>query len=81
MQDQLLQLMQLIQYHHVSSFSTIITNEFIREEFYPSPNSLAGYEAMGFDVSQLTQDEEQILFTLNTNMPIPMLVYGSLSSG
>jgi hypothetical protein len=35
-----------------------------------------GYEAMGFDVSQLTQDEEQSLFTLKTNMPIPMLVYG-----
>jgi hypothetical protein len=76
MQDQLLQLMQLIQYHHVSLFSTVITNEFIREEFYPSPNSLDGYEAMEFDVSQLNQDEEPSLFTLNTNMPIPMVFYG-----
>ncbi len=33
------------------------------------------YEAMGFDVPQLTQDEEQSLFTLKTDMPIPMLVY------
>jgi hypothetical protein len=33
MQDQLLQLVQLIQYHHASSFSTVITNEFIGEEF------------------------------------------------
>jgi hypothetical protein len=31
---------------------------------------------MEFDVLQLTQDEEQSLFTLNTNKPIPMLVYG-----
>ncbi len=31
---------------------------------------------MGFDVTQLTQDEEQSLFTIKTNMPIPMLVYG-----
>jgi hypothetical protein len=31
---------------------------------------------MGFDVSQSTQDEEQRFFTLNTNMPIPLLVYG-----
>jgi hypothetical protein len=31
---------------------------------------------MGFDVTQLTQDEEPSLFTLKTNMPIPMLVYG-----
>jgi hypothetical protein len=37
---------------------------------------LQRYEAMGFDVSQLTQDEEQSLFTLKTDMPIPMLVYG-----
>jgi hypothetical protein len=34
-----------------------------------------GYEAMGFDVTQLTQDEEQSLFTITTNMSIPMLVY------
>ena len=34
---------------------------------------------MGFDVTQLTQltqDEEQSLFTLKNNMPIPMLTYG-----
>jgi hypothetical protein len=58
MQACLLQLMQLMQYRHVSSFATIITNEFIGEEFYPNPNSLNDYEAMGFDVTQLTQDEE-----------------------
>jgi hypothetical protein len=56
MQDQILQLMQLIQYPHVSSFSTVIINEFIGEEFCLSPKSLDGYEAMGFDVTQLTQD-------------------------
>jgi hypothetical protein len=31
---------------------------------------------MGFDVTQLTQEEEQSLCTLKTGMPIPMLVYG-----
>jgi hypothetical protein len=76
MQDQLLQLMQLIQYHHVSSFSTVITNHFFGEEFCIVQTSINGYEAMGFDVTQLTQDEEQRLFTIRTNMPIPMLVYG-----
>jgi hypothetical protein len=34
------------------------------------------YEAMGFDVTQVTQDVEQSLFTIKTNMPISMLVYG-----
>jgi hypothetical protein len=76
MQDRLLQIMQLIQYHHVSSFSTIITNHFIGVEFCIGQTSINGYEAMGFDVTPLTQDEEQSLFTIKTDMPIPMLVYG-----
>jgi hypothetical protein len=68
--------MQLIQYCHVSLFSTIITNHLIGEEFCLGQTSIDGYKAMGFDVTQLTQDEEQSLFTIKTNMPIPMLVYG-----
>jgi hypothetical protein len=75
-QDQLLQLMQLIQCCHVSSFSTVITNEFFGEEFCLGQTSIDGYKAMGLDVTQLTQDEEQSLFTIKTNMPISMLVYG-----
>jgi hypothetical protein len=59
-----------------SLISIVITNEFIGEVFYPSPNSVNGYEAVGFDVTQLTQDEKPSLFTLKTDMPIPMVVYG-----
>ncbi len=76
MQDRLLQIMQLIQYPHVFLFSTVITNEFIGEYFYLSQHSMDGYEAMGFDVTQLTQDMEQSSFAIKTNMPIPVLVYG-----
>jgi hypothetical protein len=76
MQDPLLQLMQSTQYHHSSLFSTVITNEFIGEDFYLSQLSMDDYEAIGFDVTQSTQDEEQSLFTIKTNMPIPMVVYG-----
>jgi hypothetical protein len=68
--------MQLIQCRHVSLFSTVITNKFIGEIFCLGQTSTDGYEAMGFDVTQLTQDEEQRLFTIMTDMPIPMLVYG-----
>ncbi len=68
--------MQLVQYCHASSFSTVITNEFIGEEFCLGQTSIDGYKAMGFDVTHLTQDEEQSLFTIKTNVPIPMLVYG-----
>jgi hypothetical protein len=73
--------MQLIQYCHVTLFSTVITNEFIGEDFLLSQHSMDGYEAAGFDVTQLTQDEEQSLFTIKTNMPIPMLVYGDSLEG
>jgi hypothetical protein len=67
--------MQLIQYCHVSLFSTAITNQFIGDEFYLSSNSQDGYVGMGFDVTQLTQDVDQCLFTIKANMPISMLVY------
>jgi hypothetical protein len=68
----------LLQYCHVSSFSTVIVNHFIGEgDFLLSQHSMDGYEAMLFDVTQSTQDEEQSLFTIKTNMPIPMMVvYG-----
>jgi hypothetical protein len=60
----------------VSLFFTVITNELIGEDFYLSQLSMDGYEVMRFDVTQLTQDVEQSLFTIKTNMPIPLLVYG-----
>ena len=75
-QDWLLQIMQLIKYPHVSSFSTVINNHFIGENFNLSQHSMDGYEAMGFDITQLTQYVEESLFTIKTIMPIPMLVYG-----
>jgi hypothetical protein len=76
MQNCLLQIMQFIQYPHVSLFSTVITKEFIGEDVYLSQHSMDGYVAMGFDVTQLTLDMEQSLFTIKTNMSIPTLVYG-----
>jgi hypothetical protein len=60
----------------VSSFSTVITNKFVGEGFYLSQHPMDGYEAVGFDVTQATQDVEQSLFTIKNNMPIPVLVYG-----
>ncbi len=68
--------MQLIQYRYVSSFSIVITNHFIGEDFCLENPSIDGYKAMGFNVTQLTHDVEQSGFTIKTGMPIPMLVYG-----
>ena len=81
MQDQLLQLVQLIQYNLESLFFTIITNEFIGEEFCLGQTSIDGYEAIGFDVTQLTQDEEQSLFTMRPTCQYQCLCMGTLSSG
>jgi hypothetical protein len=55
--------------------SSPITILFIGEVLNQSPNSKDSYEGMGFDVTQLTQDVEQSLFRIKTNMPIPLLVY------
>jgi hypothetical protein len=41
----------------MSSFFTVITNHFIGEEFCLGQISIDGYETMGFDVTQLTQDK------------------------
>ena len=51
-------------------------HQYLLEKVFTKVNTINGYEAMGFDVTQLTQDVEQSLFTIKTNMPIPMLVYG-----
>ncbi len=42
------------------------------------PNPLFYWSVQQFDVTQLTQDGEQSLFTIKTNMPIPMVVYGDI---
>jgi hypothetical protein len=60
----------------VSLFFTIITDHFIGEDFCLEQTSINGYKAIGFDETQSTQDEEQSEFTIKTDMPIPMLLYG-----
>jgi hypothetical protein len=50
------------------------TSDVIGEDFYLSQHSMDGYEAMEFDVTQVTQDMEQSLFTIKINMSIPALV-------
>ncbi len=56
----------------INTISSVITSYFIGEDVYLSQHSIDGYEAMGFDVTQLTQDMEQSSFTIKTNMPIPL---------
>ena len=72
MQDCILQIMQLIQFCHAFKFSVTITNNFIGNDVDITKWSLAGYEAMGFNVTPLTQDTDQNLFSFGTEYPIPV---------
>ncbi len=40
-----------------------------------------GYEAMRYDITQLTQDMEQSSFTIKTNMPTCVSVWGHFPVG
>jgi hypothetical protein len=52
-----------------------ITNNFIGNDVDVTKWSLAGYEAMGFNVTPLTQDTNQNLFSFGTEYPIPVAFY------
>ncbi len=67
--------MQLIQFCHSFNFLVTITNNFIGDNVDITKWSLAGYKAMGFDVTPLTQDTDQNLFSSGTEYPIPVDFY------
>jgi hypothetical protein len=52
MQDHLMQLLQLMQFWKVESFSVILTNKFIGSDVIINQDSIDGYEALGFDMSR-----------------------------
>jgi hypothetical protein len=60
---------------HAFKFSVTIRNNFIGDDVDITKWSLAGYEVMGFNVTQLTQDTDQNLFSFGTEYPIPMAFY------
>jgi hypothetical protein len=74
MQDQILQIVQVIQYRISHLFSILITNNFIGEEVTLDENSVCGYKMMGFDT--LKEDKESHTFSLRLELPIPFSVFG-----
>ncbi len=73
MQDQILQIVQLIQYRINQLFSMVIRNNFIGEEVTLDENSVCGYKMMGFKT--MGEDEESN-FSLRLEVPIPFSVFG-----
>jgi hypothetical protein len=74
MQDQILQIVQLIQYRISNLLSILITNNFIGEEVTFDENSVCGYNIMGLNT--LKEDEESNIFSLRLELPIPFSVFG-----
>jgi hypothetical protein len=74
MQDQILQIVQLIQYRISQLFSMVITNNFIGEEVTLDENSVCGYKMMGFKT--MGEDWESEIFSLRLEVPIPFSVFG-----
>ncbi len=74
MQDQILQIVQLIQYRISHLFSMAIHNDFIEEEVTLDENSVCGYKMMGFKT--ISEDEESQIFYLRLEVPIPFSVFG-----
>jgi hypothetical protein len=68
MQDCLLQLIQLMQYSMIESFSVALSNSVIGSDVTICQDSLDGFLALGFDKSQF--DEDGRGFTLSTMHPI-----------
>ncbi len=74
MQDQILQIVQLIQYRISHLFSILITNNFVGEEVTLDENSVCSYKMMGFNT--LSEDEESNIFSSRLELPIPFSVFG-----
>ncbi len=75
MQDQILQIVQLIQYRISQLFSMVITNNFIGEVVTLDENSVCGYKMMGFKT--IGEDEESKIFSLRLEVPILFSVFGN----
>jgi hypothetical protein len=79
MQDRLLQLVQIYQYQaHKIKFLMIISNELVGVDITLNYFSRFGYNAMGFDTSNVTQDCDitDVYFGIMTHCLIPVLQYG-----
>jgi hypothetical protein len=71
MPDRLMQLVQLIQYAKIESFSMSLSNKVMNLSI--TPNDLRAYESLGFNTSLFNKDDDCLSLDINT--PIPMVQY------
>jgi hypothetical protein len=75
MQDQLLQLLQLMQFWKTETFSLKLTNTVIGSEVKINQDSINGYMGLGFDMSHFNEDGSNDVYTFGTCKPIRMVQY------
>jgi hypothetical protein len=71
MQDQLMQLVQLIQYAKIESLSMSLSNKVMNVSI--TPNDRQACKSLGFDTSSFNEDDD--CFSFDINIPIPMVQY------
>ncbi len=66
-----MQLVQLIQYVKIESFSMFLSNKVMNVTI--TPNDLRAYGSLGFNSSLFNKEDDFFSFDINT--PIPMVQY------
>ncbi len=75
MQDCLIQLLQLMQFWKNESFSLKLTNTIIGTDVKINQDSIHGYMALGFDMSNFNKNGSDDVYTFGITMPIRMVQY------
>jgi hypothetical protein len=78
MQNRFMQLLQLMQFWRIESFSVSLTNKIIGSDVIINQDSIDGYEGLGFDMSIFNQDGLGDLFTIgisNLHGPVSRLFF------
>ena len=75
MQDQLLHLLQLMQFWKTESFSLKLTNTVLGSEVMINQDSINGYMGLGFDMNHINEDGSDDVYTFGTCKPIHIVQY------
>ncbi len=70
-----MQLLQLMQFWKIESFSVSLTNKTICSDVIINQDSIDRYEGLDFDMSTFNQDGLGDLFTIGMSMPTCMVQY------
>jgi hypothetical protein len=70
-----MQLLQLMQFWMVELFAVSLTNKVIGSYVKINPDSIDGYEGLGFDMSTFNEDGSGDVYTIGISIQIRMVQY------